>query len=186
MLFAPKTVTLKNGITATLRAPRPEEAAEMLAYLQAVATETHFLLRYPEECSDPTDPAEIEEQARHMANALDNPYSLSILCEVDGKIAGQCSVSFNRRFKISHRATIAITSLSPYWGIGLGTAMFAAMEEAARAKGITQLELGFMEGNTRARALYEKMGFRIVGDTPGAFRLKDGTLLKEYHMVKEL
>ena len=73
MRMTAKTVTLKNGITATLRAPRPEEAAEMLAYLQAVATETHFLLRYPEECSDPTDPAEIEDQARHMAAALDNP-----------------------------------------------------------------------------------------------------------------
>ena len=133
MLFTPKTVSLKNGVVATLRSPRPEEAAEMLAYLRAVATETHFLLRYPEECVDPTDPAGIEDQARHMAAALENPYSLSILCEVDGKIAGQCSISFNRRFKIAHRATIAITSLSPYWGIGLGTAMFAAMEEAAAA-----------------------------------------------------
>lgn len=186
MRITPKSVTLKNGIIATLRSPHPEEAADMLTYLKAVATETHFLLRYPEECADPTDPAEIEDQARHMAAALENPYSLSILCEIDGKIAGQCSLSFNRRYKIAHRATIAITSLSPYWGIGLGTAMFAAMEEAAKAKGITQLELGFMEGNTRARALYEKMGFRIVGDTPGAFRLKDGTYLKEYHMVKEI
>ena len=32
MLFAPKTVTLKNGIVATLRSPRPEEAAEMLGF----------------------------------------------------------------------------------------------------------------------------------------------------------
>ena len=186
MEFLTRQVTLKNGIVATLRSPRPEEAAAMLTYLKAVATETHFLLRYPEECADPTDPAEIEEQANHMAASLRNPYSLSILCEIDGKIAGQCSVSFNRRFKIGHRATIAITSLSPYWGIGLGTAMFAAMEETAKEHGITQLELGFMEGNVRARALYEKMGFRIIGDTPGAFRLKDGTLLKEYHMVKEI
>ena len=73
MLFAPKTVTLKNGIVATLRSPRPEEAAEMLTYLRAVATETHFLLRYPEECADETDPSEIEDQARHMAAALENP-----------------------------------------------------------------------------------------------------------------
>lgn len=186
MEYTPKTVTLKNGKTAILRAPRPEEAAEMLAYLRAVATETHFLLRYPEECADEHDPLEIQDQADHMAASLRNPYSLAILCEIDGKIAGQCSLSFNRRFKIAHRATIAITSLSPYWGLGLGTAMFTAMEEAAKAKGITQLELGFMEGNVRARALYEKMGFRIVGDTPGAFRLKNGTLLKEYHMVKEI
>ena len=177
MRITPKSVTLKNGIIATLRSPRPEEAADMLTYLKAVATETHFLLRYPEECADPTDPAEIEDQARHMAAALENPYSLSILCEIDGKIAGQCSLSFNRRYKIAHRATIAITSLSPYWGIGLGTAMFAAMEEAAKEKGITQLELGFMEGNTRARALYKKLGYEEIAIVPCQFNGIDGVQL---------
>ena len=43
-----------------------------------------------------------------------------------------------------------------------------------------------MEGNERARALYEKYGFKIVGERPNAFKLKDGRLLKEYFMQKEL
>ena len=43
-----------------------------------------------------------------------------------------------------------------------------------------------MKGNTRARALYEKMGFRLTGVTPNAIRLKDGTLLNEYAMVREV
>ena len=48
------------------------------------------------------------------------------------------------------------------------------------------MELDFVEGSTRARALYEKMGFRITGVKPNAIRLKDGTLLNEYSMVKEI
>ena len=49
-----------------------------------------------------------------------------------------------------------------------------------------QMELEFAEGNSRARALYEKMGFRIAGLRPDAIRLKDGTLLNEYIMVRKM
>ena len=52
--------------------------------------------------------------------------------------------------------------------------------------GICQIELDFIEGNTRARRLYEKMGFRITGVKPDAIRLKDGTLVNEYMMLKRL
>ena len=38
----------------------------------------------------------------------------------------------------------------------------------------------------RARALYEKMGFRIAGIKPNAIRLKDGTYLNEYYMLREI
>ena len=51
---------------------------------------------------------------------------------------------------------------------------------------ILQIELDFIEGNSRARALYEKMGFRITGVRPNAIRLKDGTLLNEYYMIREI
>ena len=51
---------------------------------------------------------------------------------------------------------------------------------------ILQVELDFIEGNARARALYEKMGFRITGIRPNAIRLKDGTLLNEYSMIREI
>ena len=51
---------------------------------------------------------------------------------------------------------------------------------AERREGVMQIELEFVEGNARARYLYEKMGFRITGVHPNAIRLKDGTLLNNY------
>ena len=51
---------------------------------------------------------------------------------------------------------------------------------------LIQIELDFVEGNSRARALYEKMGFKITGVKPNAIRLKDGTLLNEYSMIREI
>jgi len=48
------------------------------------------------------------------------------------------------------------------------------------------VELEYIEGNVRARNLYEKMGFRIVGIHPDAVRLKDGTLRNEYLMMRKI
>ncbi len=65
--------------------------------------------------------------------------------------------------------------------------MFQEMIQIAKGwDGVTQLELEFVEGNARARALYEKMGFRIVGVRPDAFRMKDGSLRNEYIMMLKL
>lgn len=41
-------------------------------------------------------------------------------------------------------------------------------EDAESREGVMQIELEFVEGNTRARHLYEKMGFRITGVHPNA------------------
>jgi GNAT superfamily N-acetyltransferase len=43
---------------------------------------------------------------------------------------------------------------------GVGAALMAAAEEWARSRGHTSLTLNVFEGNRRARALYERSGFR--------------------------
>jgi ribosomal protein S18 acetylase RimI-like enzyme len=82
---------------------------------------------------------------------------------------------------------VAIAILKKYWNIGIGSAMFEELIKSAREHGgVDLIELGFIEGNDRARHLYEKFGFKIVSETPNAFKLKDGTRLKEFYMQKEL
>ena len=106
---------------------------------------------------------------------------------MDGKVAGNCGISFGTHLKTRHRAGVAIALLRAYWNLGIGTRMFREMIRIAEERPETiQMELEFVEGNTRARALYEKMGFRITGVHPNAIRLKDGTLLNEYMMIREI
>lgn len=62
----------------------------------------------------------------------------------------------------------------------------ALVDIADKMQYVEQIELEYIEGNSRARALYEKFGFRIVGVRPKAYRLKDGAYLNEYIMIKEL
>ena len=46
---------------------------------------------------------------------------------------------------------------------GIGTLVLADLIEAARGQGLEGLSLSVEDGNTRARALYEKAGFVTVG-----------------------
>ena len=64
--------------------------------------------------------------------------------------------------------------------------MFEQMIAAAKERGIMQLELEYVDGNDRGKALYEKMGFRYTGARPNAIRQQDGTLCDLIMMVKEL
>ena len=174
---------LKDGRKALIRSPRDEDIPGMLEYLRVSAGETEFILRYPEECGKYTP--EDEKKLFDRLNASDSDAML--VCIVDGKVAGNCHVMWSKNIKTRHRARIGIALVREFWNQGIGTMMFREMIRIAEAnEDILQMELEFVEGNTRARALYEKMGFRIAGMTPNAIRLKDGTLLNEYYMIREI
>lgn len=175
--------TMKDGREAVIRSPREEDIPGMLDYLYVSAGETEFILRYPEECGKYTP--EGEKAVFDRFNAADNEAML--VCVVDGKIAGNSHISWSKNIKTRHRASVAIALLREYWNQGIGTRLFEEMIRIAEADpNLLQLELDFVEGNSRARALYEKMGFRITGVKPNAIRLKDGTLLNEYQMVRQI
>lgn len=183
MIMEDKWFTLKDGRKALIRNPKEEDIEGMLNYLRVSAGETEFILRYPEECSKYTYDGEKKLFADWEASEND----LALVCLVDGEVAGNCQLRRNTNMKTRHRAGIGIALMKKYWNQGIGTRFFEEMIAAAKAMdGVTQLELDFIEGNTRARALYEKMGFRIYAMRPNAIKLKDGRLLNEYMMIKEL
>lgn len=181
MKYESKEMNLKNGQKAYFRAPTAEDAAEVLDFMKTVTAETEFLMSYPEEYV-----ITVEEEAKTLGGLGASETRLMILCEIDGRLVGNCMLSFGERIKTAHRATVAISVLKDYWGLGIGTALFREMIRISKERAVLQMELEFAEGNERARALYEKMGFAVVAEKPNAIRLKDGTMLKEYFMVKEL
>lgn len=175
-------IKLKDGREARLRSPTVDDAQTIIDYLIQASGETHFLMRYPEEWSGLT--LEFEQQL--LQNSIDNPDGAMIGCFVDGKAVANCMININNTIKTKHRASVAIAVLKDYWNQGIGTQLFNALFEIAKSKGVQQIELDFIEGNNRARALYEKLGFRITGVKYDATKLKDGTLLNEYMMIKKL
>ena len=184
MEFQGKAIVLKDGRSVLLRAPRPEEdAPEMVRYLPEVLGETHFMLRYPEE-----QRITVEQELGILERSLASEDEMLILCEAEGEIVGSSHISFmSSRIKTRHRATVGIALRKAWWGQGIGTAMMRELiDMACQREDVEQIELQYIEGNVRARALYEKLGFRVAGIFPDAVKLKDGTLLNEYHMILKL
>ena len=181
MRYEPKTVTLKDGTQAFFRSPEPEDAAAFLDFFNTARAETDFLL------SGSQDPElTIEQERAWIENILASPDQMMIACQMDGQIAGNCQIAFKPNAKNRHRASLAIALRQKYWGRGIGTAMFRELFAAARARGVTQLELDYIQGNDRGRALYEKMGFVPWGELPDGIRQPDGTMRSLIYMRKVL
>lgn len=181
MIFEEKKIKLKNGKEAVLKSPCVEDAENLLNYIRKSCGETEFLARYPEEWN-----MSVEKEEAWVNRVRSAPDTLIITCYVDGMVVGNCDLSFLSGMKTRHRATIAIAILQDYWNLGIGSAIFTEIIAAAKAHGTEIMELEFMEGNDRARALYEKFGFRVVAERPNMFKLRDGSYRNEYYMQKYL
>lgn len=129
MKYDSKTIKLKNEQTAILRTPNAEDAADLIAYMKTVFGETDFLMRYPEEFD-----MSVEDEAKILEKLETSETSLMICCEVDGKLVGNCQLSFNQRIKTAHRMTLAISVLKDYWGLGIGTALFKEMIKISKER----------------------------------------------------
>ena len=182
MLVKPKEIRLKDGRTAVLRNPNPDaDAATLINHLKQIVSETEFMLRYPEECNW------TEAQERNILSERNaDDMRLMLVCEVSGEIAGMCGLSLYPQIKFRHRADLDIGLQRRFWNLGIGTAMLEALIEVSRERDVLQLELDYIEGNARGRALYEKMGFTEVARHPDAVRLKDGSMRSLVFMMKKL
>ncbi len=175
--------TLKDGRRAVLRNPKEEEAEELLNYFLTAVSETDFLLMSPQDCASYT----VESERAFIRGMNCSDSIIMLTCFVGKEVAGNCQLTFKTNLKERHRAMIDLAILRKFWNLGIGSAMFKNLIALAlRNEDILQLELDFLEGNVRARALYEKFGFRITGVKPDAIRLNDGKLYNIYSMVKKL
>lgn len=96
--------------------------------------------------------------------------------DVDG-LAGIGGLSRFDGAKLRHRGLLYGMYVRPSArGRGLADRIVAALLEEARRLGLEQVLLTVVADNPRARALYERHGFRLYGVEPRAIRLDDGHL----------
>lgn len=183
MKIEEKEITLKDGRTCVLRSPELSDAEQLAAYVKAIAAETDFTLRYPEEADIP-----VEQEKFFLQYFMESERDLMILAEVDGKIAGnsQFSEIGKGRIKVRHRCSMAIGLYREYWGLGIAKALMELLAEKAVELGYEQMELEVISSNERAKGLYRRMGFVKTGEIPGAVKYKDGTYDEVDIMVKNL
>ena len=179
MTYPEKTIVLRDGRTCVLRVPCAGDAEALIDYLHAIASETEYVLRTPQE-PFPTKEGEIA----YIEGLVNSPLALCLLADVDGEVAGNCQITFYGKWKVAHRSSIAIALKQKFWGLGIGTALLRELLDEAERRGVRQTELDVVAENSRARGLYEKMGFRAVATLPAAIRFTDGSLHDEIHMIR--
>lgn len=182
MVLKEKTIILKNGEVCTLRSPETKDAEKMLEYLRKTATETNFLLRYPEEVT-----MTIEEERDFLNSIRENPRGLMICAFIGDKLVGTTNINaIGERFKISHRAAFGIAVLKEAWHLGIGKALITEILKFAEDTGFELVELEVASINYNAIKLYESFGFKIYGTRENGFKFKDGTYCDEHLMLKKI
>lgn len=107
--------------------------------------------------------------------------------KTDWKLVGACSLmNLGPVKRYDHRCGIAIALLLEYCSAGIGEQMLTALLGLAKERGYEQVELEVVEGNDRAKSLYEKLGFIQYGVFPDNMKYKDGSYRDSYWMMKKL
>lgn len=182
MAVLEKNITLKDGARCRIFAPCAADAAELVAHMRRCAGETPYLTRYPDEVTLTEG-----EEAAFLAEMRAAPRELLLAARLCGALIASASLRcIQDRDKVRHRAALGISVAESCWGLGLGTALMTALQSFAKSAGYEQVELEFVEGNDRARRLYERLGFVLYGVRPNAFRYRDGTYASEGLMLLRL
>ncbi|MCQ2533896.1 MAG: GNAT family N-acetyltransferase [Clostridia bacterium] len=182
MKFESKTVVLKDNRECILAPTTSQYAQEMIDFLKQVSSESEFLLRYPDEVN-----FTLEFEQQILDRIYEDEHSVMMLAIVDGKAVGNCSINglgFKR--KIRHRCTLAIAIKEEFCGLGIGTHMIEYLIELAKKIGFEIMELEYVDGNNKAKALYTKMGFVETGKRIKSMKYDDGTYKDEILMSKIL
>ena len=182
MIFQARTISLKDGRTCILRPGEVKDAANMIEYLRISSGETPFLLRYADEIT-----FTVESEEQFLESKRNDPRELMMVAEIDGVIAGNCGImTLGNLRRVYHRCEFGIALVEAYWHLGIASAMMTYAFELAKEMGYEQAELAVVEGNQRAKALYEHFGFQETGKHLHALKYDDGSYRDEYTMVKFL
>ncbi|HCZ06914.1 MAG: hypothetical protein PWP37_1504 [Thermotogota bacterium] len=155
-----------------IRKARVDDASSVVEFLKQVVTETNFLITLPEEVPSVKD----EEFFIERINSHPNSLMLLALDPVNNdRVVGVLTFSGSNRRKVKHAGEFGISVLREYQGRGIATAMLNHLFQWARSRGIKKINLRVMAGNTRAIALYTKLGFEFEGVCKRAVRQKDGS-----------
>ncbi|MDX2118597.1 MAG: GNAT family protein [Planctomycetota bacterium] len=114
----------------------------------------------------------LANQRRQIARAAASSRHLVLVAEREGVLVGRLSFRAERRARVAHRGTFSIVVARLERGRGIGGGMIRALLAWCAAGGVVRkVSLRVLTSNTRARALYERLGFVIEGTMTRAVRL---------------
>jgi len=109
------------------------------------------------------------------------------VAEDEGRVVAMYKLVPNRRDRGSPVANASFMVDPDHAGRGVGKAIGLHCLREARRAGFLAMQFNFVVStNTRAVALWQKLGFEIVGRVPNAFRHSERGLVDVYVMYRSL
>jgi L-amino acid N-acyltransferase YncA len=109
------------------------------------------------------------------------------VAEKAGRVVGTYILRTNQLGPGSHVANAAFMVASDAQGLGVGRTMAEHCLSEARRLGFRAMQFNFVVStNTSAIHLWQKLGFKIVGTLPGAFRHPQKGYVDVYVMFRSL
>ncbi len=157
----------KDGSEIVLREPRSTDAKQLMRFINQIIREPMSGIPFTRPMTLKAEEAWLEA----LLGQIRKRSMVMLILEIDDRIVGNCSVQ-RRMWKEKHRAQIGIAINKCARGRGIGEAMMRTTVALARKRmsGLELIDLVTYSYNSRAIALYEKLGFRRVGCLPHAVK----------------
>lgn len=166
---------------ARIRTAGPADAAALMRLKRQLDEETSFMLLEPGE-RDPSVP----KLAAHLEDVAGSGNSLVLLAETggetDGEPAGYLELAGGEARRNRSTTHVVIGVLARASGRGVGSGLLGEAVRWSAEQGLHRVELTVMAHNTRAVALYQRMGFVIEGRARECLRV-DGRFVDELTMA---
>jgi RimJ/RimL family protein N-acetyltransferase len=151
--------TTRRGRHVEIRDAEPSDAAALLAYFKRIGGETPHLT-----FGDEGVPLTEAEERAHIERIRGTDNTLFIVAESDGEIVGHLTFTGGTKPRTRHAGELGISIIRPFWGEGIGEMLIRSLIAWATAGGIVRkINLRVRGDNTRAIALYERLGFITEG-----------------------
>jgi RimJ/RimL family protein N-acetyltransferase len=135
--------------------------AGALARIHVAAWQVGYRGLMPDEFLDRLDATKSER--RWTATILESAQSI-LVAEEQGELFGACTFGSSRDNDAPSTAEIYSLNVSPAaWGRGAGRALLAAATQHLARLEFSRVTLWVIDGNVRARTLYERFGFAEDG-----------------------
>ena len=142
-------------------------AGQGRAYLHAVGGETDNLTFGVEGPG-----RSVEEEEALLRDLAASANSVVLLAKKGGEIVGNARFRGMARARLRHRGELAISVRKSEWGQGIGSRLLeAALDFAVHTAHAEIVSLEVRSDNARAIRLYEKYGFRKIGQFQGFLKI---------------
>jgi RimJ/RimL family protein N-acetyltransferase len=173
---------LRSGTQVTVRNPTLQDAQRIIEVMRTVVAEGPYTLTELDEFD-----WNVMSKRQDISESLRHPGQLALVAEVNGEVVGFLEFVNGRRRRTQHSGSLSIFIQDGFREIGIGSVLLKTLLKWARTSPlIEKVTLAVFSTNTRAIAVYQKLGFLVEGRCPRDMKI-DGEYVDSvlmYQFVK--